>query len=67
MNQKEAFIDALAEYMVRGQAGFSIALEMGKPSAKEWAAVRNASPVGGYPTKAEAIAVLNRWFATWTP
>lgn len=68
MSNKERFIAALAKYMVTDQAYQSIRLETGNPDAKAWAALRNATtPIQGYPTEDEAIADLNRWFATWRP
>lgn len=57
--QRDAFIRALAEYLVNDQARKSIELEMGKPCAVEWAKVRNLSPVRGWATVDEAVASLH--------
>lgn len=56
--QKKAFIEALAHYLVDGQARRSIELEMGKEAAKEWAKLRHQTPLFGYPTFEEAYAQL---------
>ena len=56
------FIAALAHFLVHDQAKKSIELEMGKPAAKEWAELRGASPLMGYPTEAEAVRVLTAFF-----
>jgi hypothetical protein len=53
------FIRRLAEYMGGpNQVGKSILLQMGKPEAKEWAELRNLTPLFGYPTVDEAEQVL---------
>jgi hypothetical protein len=55
LQRKRRFIRALAEYLAgTNQVAMSIGLEMGKPDAKEWAKVRSASPLFGYPTVDEA-------------
>ena len=61
MTLKQIFIHRLAEYMVKDQAMKSIELEMGKPSAKEWAAMRSLTPLHGYPTVEEAEKVLTEF------
>ncbi len=57
--RRAAFIEALAGFLVNNQAMKSIELEMNKPSAIEWAKVRGATPLFGYPTLEEAVEVLN--------
>lgn len=52
--QVTLLIDALAEFLTKDAARLSIELEMGKPHAQAWAKVRNASPVRGWATEAEA-------------
>lgn len=65
--RRSRFVKALAEYLAGNQAGKSIALEMAArvppiiPWAKEWAEVRSASPLMGYPTVAEAEKELVRF------
>lgn len=61
--RKAQFIIKLAAYLVENQAGKSISLEMESesamvPWAHEWARVRSASPIHGYPTLEEAVAIL---------
>lgn len=58
---KQAFVAALADYLVTDQARKSILLEMGKPEAKQWAALRATTPLQGYPTLEEAKAQLTAW------
>ena len=58
---KAAFIKALARYLVEKQAMKSIELQMEKESAKEWAALRSATPLFGYPTVEEAEAQLTEF------
>jgi hypothetical protein len=64
MAKKAEFIRKLAGYLVGNQAGKSIALEMEQKRvpvvewAKEWAEVRNASPVFGYLSPEEAETAL---------
>lgn len=67
MSQKERFIEDLTSFLVTDQTHKSILLGAGNLMAKEWAAIRNATPVRGYSTKEEAITTLNHWFATWQP
>ena len=55
---KEAFVKALAEYLVKDQARKSIELKMKKPAALEWARLRNLTPLSGYLTIEEAEKVL---------
>lgn len=56
--ERQRFIRALAEYLVGNQAEQSIGLQMGKQSAKDWAKLRNATPLSGYPTVDEAFSKL---------
>lgn len=66
--RRSQFVKALAEYLAGNQAGKSIMLQVevqgGRaivPWAQEWAAVRNATPLMGYPTVAEAEKELARF------
>jgi hypothetical protein len=65
--KKQVFIEQLARFLVENQAGKSIALQMesGRPEsdprpalAKEWAKLRGASTLQGYPELPEAIETL---------
>lgn len=67
MADKEAFIRALAAYLVSGQARMSIRLEMGDPDARIWASVRNATPLSGYPDIFEATRQLADWLGVPLP
>lgn len=58
---KQAFVAALAEFLVERQSVKSVQLECGSPTAKEWAALRATTPIQGYPTKAEAVKQLSEW------
>lgn len=60
--RRQELIQRLAEYLVQDQARKSIELSMGKPSAEEWARVRSASPLLGYPTVDEAFNQLCEFF-----
>lgn len=59
---KRRFCRVLAEYLVKGVAMMSICLEMKKPDAEQWAEIRSATPVRGYPTVDEAEKCLLDWF-----
>lgn len=59
--RRDAFIKALANYLVRDQAKRSIQLEMGSSDAKEWAEMRSLTPLMGYPTVDEAVQVLKEF------
>lgn len=48
MTSKKEFIKALAEYLVGKEELKSVQLSMGSPSAKEWATLRDATPLRGY-------------------
>lgn len=66
LDRKKAFIRQLASFLVEGQAAKGICLQMdaarpanGMPRfATEWAALRGATPLFGYPTVEEAIEQL---------
>lgn len=61
------FVKALAKFLVDGQASKSIRLEMGEELAKEWAALRQTTPIFGYPTVEEAEKILLEWLmSSWT-
>lgn len=60
--QKQCFVRALAEYLVKDEGSKSIWLEMGKPWAMEWARLRGNTPLSGYNTVEEAAKVLGDWF-----
>lgn len=62
-DQKKAFIRKLAEYLVGDQAHKSILLEMGTSEAMQWAELRAATPLGGYPTIDEAEGLLTKFLA----
>jgi hypothetical protein len=55
------FIKSLAHFLVHDAANRGIRLQLGDPWAKEWAALRNLTPVRGYPTVTEATKTLD-WF-----
>lgn len=68
LEKKARLINQLAHFLTDDQAGKSIMLQMEqerssddtRPAlAKEWAALRGVSQVGGYPTFEEAVEVLN--------
>ncbi len=59
LDRKKAFIRKLAEFFAgEGVAFKSIQLSMGNGNAIEWAALRGATPLFGYPTVDEAEATL---------
>ncbi len=60
-NRKLAFVRALAQYLVGDQGIMSIRLEMGDPNAQQWARLRAATPLFGYPTEDEATEQLASW------
>jgi len=60
-DRRPEFIRGLAEYLVGDQAHRSIQLQMGHAEAKKWAALRNLTPLFGYPTVEEAEAKLTTW------
>jgi len=66
--KRDQFVTALAKSMVDLQAGKGIALGMPSgviPWAREWASLRQATPLHGYPTLKEAEDVL-REFLGWS-
>lgn len=65
--KKKYLIESLAHFLVDNQAGKSIALQMegsrpeGDPRpalAREWATLRSASTLNGYPEYEEAVETL---------
>ena len=64
LERKQRLIEALAHFLVDNQAGKSIMLQMEVarspivPFAKEWATLRGASTLHGYPTFDEAVESL---------
>jgi len=64
LKRKTAFIKQLAHFLVADQAGKSVMLEIEAvsapviPWAREWAKLRDATPLFGYPTVEEAEAAL---------
>lgn len=63
MADKSAFFAQLAAYLVDQQVKMSIRLEVdpGDPEARQWCLMRQATPLFGYPTVAEAEAQLRDW------
>ena len=60
-DRKKAFIRRLAVFLAGDQARKSIELQMGKPSAREWAELRDLTPLFGYPTVDEAESQLTEF------
>jgi hypothetical protein len=60
---KQRFVRELAEYLVADQAMRSIELSMQKPEALQWARLRNATPLSGYPTVEEAERLLTEFLS----
>ncbi len=58
---KERFIHELAIFLTERQAKKSIELEMGKEHAAEWAKLRSATPLFGYPSVEEAEKQLTEF------
>jgi hypothetical protein len=63
ITKKQYFIKALAKFLVVDQVGKSISLQMGNSLAKEWAELRNATPVFGYPSLEEAEETLTEFLS----
>jgi len=62
IERKKLFIHELAEYLAgTNQAGKSIELQLGKQSGKEWAKLRSATPLFGYPSVEEAEQQLTEF------
>lgn len=59
--RKARFIHQLAVFLADEPARKSIELQMEKTSGKEWAALRDETPLFGYPTVAEAEAALTEF------
>lgn len=59
--RKQNFIKELAAYLVGDQAHQSIRLSMGNADAQQWARLRQATPLSGYPTVEEAEEVLTEF------
>jgi len=62
-DKKAAFIKVLAVFLVGEQARKSIMLEMGNTWAREWATLRSATPIEGYPTIEEGERILREFLA----
>lgn len=60
---KQRFIQELAQYLVGNQAAMSIGLAMEDPQAIQWARIRQATPLFGYPTVEEAEEILTKFLA----
>lgn len=59
MKTKEGFIEALAEYLVGNEVEMGIGLQMGRPEAKAWQKLRDATPLFGYyPDRSRAVKEL---------
>lgn len=61
-DRKAEFIRVLANYLAGpNQALKSMEFQMGQSHAKEWAELRQATPLFGYPTVDEAIKTLTEF------
>lgn len=60
-SKRDKFIRLLAEYLVEDQARKSIQLQMLKPEAVRWAAMRGLSPLFGYQTVDDAERLLKEF------
>lgn len=58
---KSVFIRTLAEFFVNDAAGKSIQLQLQMPWAVQWAKMRQATPLFGYPTIEEAVETLTEF------
>jgi hypothetical protein len=58
---RRLFVKQLAVYMAGNQVEMSIKLQMGTTEARAWAALRETTPLFGYPTVHEAEEQLARW------
>lgn len=61
LEKKRRFIRQLAVYLADEPARQSIELQMGKPSAQEWARLRQTTPLMGYATVDEAEQLLTEF------
>jgi hypothetical protein len=62
---RDRFISALAKFLTEDAARLSIKLQMGRTEAKRWAALRETTPLFGWPSEEEAEKTLQEWFASW--
>ena len=61
---KREFVKALAEFLTTNEALRSVQLQMGKEIGKEWAKLRDATPLHGYyPDINKAIKELEEFLA----
>lgn len=58
---KIKFVQALAVFLVKDQALWSIRLQAGDPTAQVWASLRGSTPLFGYPTVEEGTKILEEW------
>ena len=61
LERKKRFIRQLAVYLAGSPARKSIELQMGIPAAKEWAELRNETPLFGYQSVDEAEQTLTEF------
>lgn len=59
--RRAEFVRELAKYLVEDQVRKSIDLQLKRPAALEWQALRSKTPLFGYPTVDEAEAILSRF------
>lgn len=52
--RQREFVHHLAVFLAGDAARKSIDMQLGKPYANEWAALRNSTPLVGYPSVEEA-------------
>lgn len=60
-SKRDKFIRLLAEYLVGNQAEMGIKVQLGKPDALNWAAMRGLSPLFGYQTVDEGEKLLKEF------
>lgn len=60
-SKRDKFIRLLAEYLVSNQAEMGIKIQLGKPDALNWAAMRGLSPLFGYQTVDEGEKLLKEF------
>jgi hypothetical protein len=53
--ERQQFIRVLVEYLVGNQVEQGIGLQVGKQSAMDWAKLRGATPLFGYPHTRRSI------------
>lgn len=62
--KKAAFIETLAEHLAgTNQVKYSIKMELNRDEAMDWAKLRSATPLFGYPTIEEATEQLSEFLA----